>query len=61
MNTTLDTIVIYLTRIGPGLILGALMLFLARREARVRIVLYLALFILLRDAMTPLRLWSFWH
>ncbi len=35
------------------------MLFLFRREPRLRIVLYLAIFILLRDAMTPLGLWSF--
>jgi hypothetical protein len=59
MNATLDTIATYLVRLAPGLILGAIMLFLARREARVRIVVYLALFILLRDAMTPLGLWSF--
>jgi membrane protease YdiL (CAAX protease family) len=59
MNTTLETIATYLVRVTPGLFLGALMLFLARREARLRIVLYLALFILLRDAMTPLGLWSF--
>jgi membrane protease YdiL (CAAX protease family) len=36
-----------------------MLLFLARREPRLRIVIYLALFILLRDAMTPLGLWSF--
>lgn len=35
------------------------MLFLARRDAHLRIALYLGLFILLRDAMTPLGLWSF--
>ena len=35
------------------------MLFMARRNAQFRIVLYLSLFILLRDAMTPLGLWSF--
>src|SRR5262249_16158105 len=39
--------------------LGAVMLELTRREARLRIVIYLALFILLRDTMTPLGLWSF--
>jgi membrane protease YdiL (CAAX protease family) len=59
MHTTLDTLVIYLVRVAPALSLGAMMLFLARREAPLRIVLYLALFILLRDAMTPLGLWSF--
>jgi membrane protease YdiL (CAAX protease family) len=59
MNATLEIFATYLVRVAPGLILGALMLFLARREPRLRIVLYLALFILLRDAMTPLGLWSF--
>ncbi|HEY3898738.1 MAG TPA: CPBP family intramembrane glutamic endopeptidase [Chthoniobacter sp.] len=59
MNPTLQTFARYLVWVGPGLVLGALMLFLARREPRLRIVLYLALFILLRDAMTPLGLWSF--
>jgi uncharacterized protein len=59
MSPTLETIAIYLGRVAPGLVLGALMLFLARREGRLRIVLYVALFILLRDAMTPLGLWFF--
>jgi uncharacterized protein len=59
MNPPLETIATYLLRVAPGLILGAMMLFLARREARLRIVIYLAMFILLRDAMTPLGLWSF--
>ena len=59
MNSTFETIAIYLARVAPGLMLGGMMLFLARREARVRIILYLALFILLRDTLTPLGLWSF--
>ncbi|HWY86477.1 MAG TPA: hypothetical protein VNX28_07130 [Gemmataceae bacterium] len=59
MNPTLETFATYLIRVAPGLLLGAMMLFLARREPRLRIVLYLALFVLLRDAMTPLGLWSF--
>jgi membrane protease YdiL (CAAX protease family) len=59
MSTTLDTLAVYLARIAPGLILGAAMLYLARREALIRIAIYLAMFILLRDAMTPLGLWSF--
>jgi uncharacterized protein len=59
MTPTLETLTTYLTRVAPGLSLGALMLFLARRDARLRIVIYLALFVLLRDSMTPLRLWSF--
>jgi uncharacterized protein len=59
MASTSETLVMYLARVAPGLVLGAMLLFLLRREPRVRIVLYLALFILLRDAMTPLGLWSF--
>src|SRR5262245_45690775 len=59
MTAALETIETYLIRVSPGLILAALMFYLVRREARLRIVLYLALFVLLRDAMTPLGLWSF--
>jgi membrane protease YdiL (CAAX protease family) len=58
MNT-IDTFEIYLLRVAPGLILGAAMLLLTRGAAHVRITIYLALFILLRDIMTPLGLWSF--
>src|SRR6476469_1688265 len=59
MPSTSETLLIFLTRVAPGLALGIALLFLVRREPKVRIVLYLALFILLRDAMTPLGLWSF--
>ena len=55
----LTTVGLYVARILPGLVLGAMMLFLARREPKLRIVCYIALFILSRDAMTPLGLWSF--
>ncbi|HEX3314576.1 MAG TPA: hypothetical protein VHR72_06760, partial [Gemmataceae bacterium] len=59
MSPTLELILAYLLRVAPGLMLGAAMLVLARREPRLRIVVYLAVFVLLRDAMTPLHLWSF--
>jgi membrane protease YdiL (CAAX protease family) len=59
MNPTLETFASYFARVAPGLLLGALMLLLARHQPRLRIVIYLALFVLLRDAMTPLGLWSF--
>jgi membrane protease YdiL (CAAX protease family) len=59
MSPILDTLTAYFARVLPGLALGAAMLVLARRDPRLRIVLYLALFVLLRDAMTPLGLWSF--
>lgn len=59
MHPTFETIATFLGRIAPGLLLGAAMLYLTRREPRARIIIYLALFVLLRDAMTPLSLWSF--
>jgi membrane protease YdiL (CAAX protease family) len=59
MNPTLLLTAEYLTRLAPALVLLAAMLFLARRDAPLRIVIYIAGFVLLRDAMTPLRLWSF--
>jgi membrane protease YdiL (CAAX protease family) len=59
MPSTFEILVQFLVRVAPGLTLGIVLLFLVRREPRVRIVLYLALFILLRDSMTPLGLWSF--
>jgi CAAX protease family protein len=59
MNPTLETLAAYVARFFPGLILGAALIVVTRRQPRVWIVLYLAMFVLLRDAMTPLGLWSF--
>jgi uncharacterized protein len=59
MDATLEALATYLVRVCPGLILGAAMLLLARRQPRLRIVIYVALFVLFRDAMTPLGLWTF--
>lgn len=59
MNHALELMAAYLLRVGPGLFLAAAVLFLFRRDPRLRIAVYLALFIFLRDAMTPLGLWSF--
>jgi uncharacterized protein len=59
VNPTIEAISTFLTRVAPALVLGAMMLFLTRRDARQRIVIYLAMFTLLRDVMTPLGLWSF--
>ncbi len=58
MHNILDSVAPYLSRVAPGLVLGSVLLVLARRARRARIVIYLALFVLLRDAMTPLGLWS---
>jgi hypothetical protein len=47
----------YLLRVLPGLVLGAAVLLLRPRRI-VRVGVYLFFFILLRDAMTPVGLWS---
>jgi membrane protease YdiL (CAAX protease family) len=59
MSSALEIVGVYLVRVAPAFVLAAAMLVLLRRQPRLRIVIYLALFVLLRDAMTPLRLWSF--
>lgn len=55
---TLLTIVNYLLRIFPGLILIALFLFFIKPSANLRIIVYIFTFVVMRDAMTPLGLWS---
>lgn len=55
---TLSTLWIYLLRILPGLTLVALFLLLIRPKKELRVVLYILAFVLMRDAMTPLGLWS---
>jgi uncharacterized protein len=50
----------YILRITPGFVLFiALILLTPRRMKGVRIMAYIMLFILIRDAMTPLGFWSF--
>lgn len=56
---TFITIFNYLLRILPGLLLVALVFILVKPNHLVRIILYIFSFILLRDSMTPLGLWSF--
>jgi hypothetical protein len=58
MAAFLDLILPYLVRVLPGFLLGTALLFLFRKRPRIRIGIYLLLFILLRDAMTPVGLWS---
>ncbi|TVR66181.1 MAG: CPBP family intramembrane metalloprotease [Spirochaetaceae bacterium] len=59
MTTTINTFLVYLIRVLPGLTVLT-MTFLAVRPSRiVRVGLYLLAFVLLRDAMTPLGLWRF--
>jgi len=59
MGEVIGIIGSYLIRIAPGLVLGGAVLYFMKGKPHARIVLYVALFILLRDAMTPLGLWSF--
>lgn len=59
MQYTIMMLMEYLSRLAPALAIGLLVFLLARPKSFERIVLYLALFVLLRDAMTPLGLWSF--
>ena len=59
LSAVVDIFATYLSRVAPGIVLGAVTLLLVRREPRLRIVVYLSLFVLFRDTMTPLGLWSF--
>ena len=58
MNPTLATITNYIARIALRRSSGDDAVH-SPAECELRIVLYLSLFILLRDAMTPLGFWSF--
>jgi hypothetical protein len=50
----------YMVRIAPGLVLGGASLVALRRHAPpVRIFVYILIFVLTRDAMTPMGLWEF--
>jgi hypothetical protein len=59
MNSTVEIFTNYLARVAPGVLLTVAVLVLTKRSPGLRIVTYLSLFVLLRDAMTPLGLWSF--
>ncbi len=58
METVL-TLVNYLERVGPGICLLVLFFLFVRPGPNLRIVMYIFAFVLVRDAMTPLGLWSF--
>jgi len=54
----LDLLAAYLLRTAPAVLIGAaFLLVLPRRFLEVRLLSYILLFILMRDAMTPLGLW----
>lgn len=57
MNT-IQVLTGYLLRILPGLGLIALVLILIKPNKYIRAIIYIFTFILMRDAMTPLGLWS---
>ena len=60
MNEGMELLATYNMRMAPGLLVFALCLLLLPRAAiGLRIALYIAIFILVRDAMTPTGLWSF--
>jgi len=56
--STLSILIEYTARILPGLTVLAAVFFVFRKSAPVRILLYVAFFVLVRDALTPLGLWS---
>ena len=58
MKESLNFLLTYFIRITPGLLLGGFLLFLLKKkELAIRIAIYIGLFILIRDAMTPMGLW----
>jgi uncharacterized protein len=59
MNPTLDMIAAHMLRVTPAFALAALVIYFTRQHARLRIVVYLAMFVLLRDTMTRPDMWSF--
>lgn len=60
MSEGMELLTTYNMRLAPGLLAFALCLVLLPRAAiGLRIALYIAIFILVRDAMTPTGLWSF--
>lgn len=56
----MDVMLTYGLRVAPGIVALLLLLTaLPRKAAGVRITVYIAIFIVIRDAMTPIGLWSF--
>jgi hypothetical protein len=56
---TMNLLIEYVGRIWPAGILTVILFLGVRPRRELRIVIYVALFVLLRDAMTPLGLWTF--
>ncbi len=55
----LEVVFAYLERLAVPLVLTAAVFALIRPDRDTRVVLYLVVFVLVRDAMTPVGLWSF--
>jgi len=56
----MSLLVAYLARILPGIIIGiAFALCVGKRSAAYRVMAYILMFVLMRDAMTPLSMWRF--
>lgn len=52
-------IIEYILRILPALIVAGLTFVFIKPGRHLRVILYIAIFVLMRDAMTPLELWRF--
>lgn len=56
----LELLISYLIRVIPGILLGVfLLLLLPKKQTAIRMIVYILLFVLTRDAMTPMGLWTF--
>lgn len=56
----ISLLVAYLVRIIPGLIVGiSFVLCVGKRSAAYRVMVYILMFVLMRDVMTPLGMWRF--
>lgn len=58
-SAELEAIVGYVARVSPALGLGLLFLWLVPKQVLLKIFIYILLFVVLRDVMTPLGWWSF--
>ncbi len=57
MSETIQLLVQYVMKVLPGLLAAGLLFVFIRPERKLRIVLYILMFVLVRDAMTPMQLW----
>ena len=56
----LELLISYFVRVLPGIVLAVFLLYLLpKKQTAFRMTIYILLFILTRDAMTPMGLWRF--